>query len=371
MIIWGIITACTVEAKSYATLMVIRALIGCAEGFIQGAVLYLSFWYPYNELATRGAILASTTALAGSCNGLLAYAITLTLDGTNGWSAWQWIFLVEGIVPIAWAFVVLVLLPSTPERIRFFFTAAEKDVVLARSRAMHNTGDSRIRPKLILRVLVDPKFWLITLIDAGAHFCVSALSNFTPAILQGLGYAGVHAQLMAIVVYAAAFVGILSSCIISDRICKRGVVICVNAAVAAVGYSLLLSLTGSTGRLVATCLVACCAYPIVVLSMVWMASNQVGYTFRASAAALVNVVAQTVAIGGNQAFNDPPYYRKGLSLSLGGVCLAGVAAAMLMVHLRASNAAKVKDQYGEKGESLRRYTVDEVGNRHPDFFFSY
>jgi hypothetical protein len=49
----------------------------------------LSFWYTYTELATRGAIFWSTSALAGSFNGLIAYGIVLNLDGDKGWSAWR------------------------------------------------------------------------------------------------------------------------------------------------------------------------------------------------------------------------------------------------------------------------------------------
>ncbi|GME33902.1 MFS transporter [Neofusicoccum parvum] len=371
MVAWGVITACTVQADGYTALMVIRALVGAAEAFIQGTILYLSFWYRYNELALRGAIIYSTVALAGSFNGLLAYAIQMTLDGANGWSAWQWIFLIEGCVPIAWAFVILGLLPQTPENIRWGFTAEEKEVVLQRSRASHNTGDSKIRPKLIFKLLADPKFWMVAMIDSGAHFCTGTLSNFTPAILEGLGYEGVNAQLMAVVVYAAAFVGILGSCWSSDKLQKRGIVICIDCALAAVGYALLLGLTNNTGRLVATCLVAAFAYPVGVLSLAWTASNNVGYTYRASAAALINVVAQSVGIGGNQAFNDPPYYRKGLASSLGMICMAGVFSGLLMLYLRVLNARKRTDQYTEKGERMRLQTVDEIGNTHPDFFFSY
>ncbi|OJD32526.1 mfs transporter protein [Diplodia corticola] len=371
MMAWGVVTACTVAADGYPTLMVLRALVGAAEAFIQGAILYLSFWYRYSELATRGAILYSTVALAGSFNGLLAYAITRTLSNARGWTAWQWIFLIEGVVPIAWAFVVFALLPSTPERIRLGFSPAEKDLVIRRSRASHNSGDGTIRPRLILKLLADPKMWMVTAVDAGAHFCTSSLSNFIPAILQGLGYAGVDAQLMAVVVYAASFVGILTSCFISDALRKRGIVIVVDAAIAAVGYVLLLVLTDNTARLAATCVVAAAAYPLVVLSLAWTASNNVGYTFRASAAAIINISAQLVAIGGNQAFNDPPYYRQGLGASLGMICMSGTVAGLLMVYLRVLNKRKVEEREGEKAARLRECGVDEVGNEHPDFFFSF
>lgn len=90
MIVWGVVTVCTIKATNYIHLMIIRTLVGASEAFIQGSILYLSFWYPYNELATRGAILYSGVALAGTFNGLLAYLIETNLDGVNGWNAWQW-----------------------------------------------------------------------------------------------------------------------------------------------------------------------------------------------------------------------------------------------------------------------------------------
>jgi hypothetical protein len=90
MIVWGVLTACTMKATNVVALMIFRAFVGASEAFIQGSVLYLSFWYPYTELATRGAILYSAVALAGSFNGLLAYLMESRLAGVNGWAAWQW-----------------------------------------------------------------------------------------------------------------------------------------------------------------------------------------------------------------------------------------------------------------------------------------
>ena len=171
MIGWGVVTVCTVKATTYGHLMAIRFLVGVTEAFIQGSILYLSFWYRYTELATRGAIIYSTSALAGSFNGLLSYGVQKNLGGRNGWNAWKWIFFVEGLIPVIWAFVVLALLPTTPERVRLGFKEDEKKLIVRRSRASHNTGDGTIRPKLILKLLIDPKFWLTTAINCGNHFC--------------------------------------------------------------------------------------------------------------------------------------------------------------------------------------------------------
>ncbi len=53
------------------------------EAFVQGSVFYLSFWYPYSELAFRGGVYFSTAAVAGAFNGLIAYAVQKDLGGVN------------------------------------------------------------------------------------------------------------------------------------------------------------------------------------------------------------------------------------------------------------------------------------------------
>jgi sugar phosphate permease len=340
---------------------------------IQGSVFYLSFWYRYEELALRGCIIYSTSALAGSLNGLIAYDVVRTLDGHNGWSAWRWIFLIEGIVPIAWSFIVFIFLPPTPETTRFpiRFTPSEQSVLIARSRAAHNTGESKIIPKFILKLLKQPQFIMLALIDCGGHFCVSSLSNFLPDILFGLGYDEKEAQIMSVIVYACAFVSLLLSGYLSDRFHRRGLAIIINCLIAAVGYILLLSVTNQKIRFFAACLVAMGTFPITVLSLVWTALNNVGYTYRASAAALINVIAQCISISANQAYADPPYYRKGLGASLGMVCVSGAVSVLLCLWVRRANGKKIREREGEEARRLREESVDILGCKHPDFMFSY
>lgn len=372
MILWGVITVCTVKATSYGQLMAIRFLIGVIEAFIQGSILYLSFWYRYTELATRGAIVYSTSALAGSFNGLLSYGVQKDLGGRNGWTAWQWIFFIEGMIPIIWGFVVLALLPPTPEQVRFGFTEDEKKMIMTRSRAAHNTGNGTIRPKLILKLLIDPKFWMTTIVNCGNHYCANALQNFIPALLhESMGYSELQSQLMSVIVYAVTFVSIIGSCWVSDRLKMRGPVIMADSALSCVGLVLLLVLSQPAGRLVAACITAAGAYPIVVLTLTWTATNHPGYTYRASAAALINVFSQAVAIAGNMSFDDPPFYRKGLGSSLGMIALSGVVAGLLDWYLKILNAKKKREQHTPEAEILRQMSIDEVGNKHPDFFYTY
>ena len=371
MIAWGVLTIGASYSKNYATPVVCRVLIAVAESLIQGAVLYLSFWYRYEELATRASVLSATNALAGAFSGLLAYAIQKDLDGHNGWSAWRWIFFIEGILPVGWSIVIFLLLPSTPNSIRRGFSQNEKTVLLQRAASAHNTGDNKVVPKLILQVLMDPQFWLIAFIQSGMLLCSTSTANFLPAIMAGLGYEGVRAQLTSVIPYAVSFVSILVLCRLSDLSRLRGVWVLGCCLVTAVGYIVLLTTTNLAGRLVATCLITAEASAPGTICFAWMAGANVGYTFRGSAVALINIVAVLVSLGGQQAFVDPPLYQRGETVALAVALVTAALTAVLMLYFRWLNSKKRREQHSEKAEKLRVFSIDEIGNKHPDFFFSF
>ena len=135
-------------------------------------------------MATRGAIFYSTSALAGSFNGLIAYGIQKNIDGQNGWHSWQWLYLVEGVLPMGCSFIILLLLPGTPEKRHFLFTKEEQDLAVRRSRRAFNPENPKFRPKFILKPLKKVRFWLLVAIYAFNHYSVSSLNNFLPAIIR-------------------------------------------------------------------------------------------------------------------------------------------------------------------------------------------
>ncbi|KAH8879326.1 MFS general substrate transporter [Thozetella sp. PMI_491] len=365
MMVWGLITALTVFVKTPGQLLAVRFLVGMAEAFVQGGAFYLSFWYEYRELATRSAIFFSTSTLAGAFNGLIGYAIVKNLDGANGWRAWRWIFLVEGVLPIAFSFVVLVLLPVSPTELRFGFTAEEKERLIQRSRRAHNNAEARLEVKKIPNVLLSVHFWLYTLIYSCSHFCLSSLGNFLPSIIQGFGYDKVGTQLFTVIVYACACFGIILWARISDRTNARGLTLAISTAGAVVGYAMLIGVTNDKVRFFATCLVAFSSYPNIVLMLSWAAMNFVGYTRRGSALAFLNIFSQLFAISGNQAYLDPPYYRTGnaAALSMSAVILA--TSLVLHWYLGYLNKKKTEEQFSEKATQQRLQSLEDLGDKHP------
>ncbi|EHK44574.1 hypothetical protein TRIATDRAFT_200050 [Trichoderma atroviride IMI 206040] len=280
MLTWGVLTVLTILVKSSGQLIAMRFLIGAAEAFVQGGAFYLSFWYEYHELATRAAIFFSTSTLAGAFNGLLSYGISKNLDGVNGWRAWKWIFLIEGVLPIGFAFIVLAFLPASPSEVRYGFSEAEKDELVKRSKRSHNSSEVRVQPKKILELLLSIHFWLFTILYCTALFTISSLSNFLPALIRGFGYSSIGAQLFTVIVYGCACLGILLFSRIADKTNARGLTVALSTIGGIAGYAMLIGLENRDARFAATCIIAFCMYPKVVLVISWAAMNFVGYTRR-------------------------------------------------------------------------------------------
>ena len=115
MISWGLVSACMVWVSSPGSFYLLRFLLGVAEaGFVPGMLLYLTFWFPSHERARAVAKFMTATSLAGVVGGPLSSAL-LKLDGVDGLSGWQWLFLFEGVPTVLIGISVLFVLKDGPE----------------------------------------------------------------------------------------------------------------------------------------------------------------------------------------------------------------------------------------------------------------
>ena len=91
IIIWGTILACSAAAKSYASLMVVRCLLGVFEASITpGFILLTSQWYRKYEQGSRTGLWFSCNGLAQVIGGCIAYSIARDTAGkTLSVAPWQ------------------------------------------------------------------------------------------------------------------------------------------------------------------------------------------------------------------------------------------------------------------------------------------
>lgn len=141
MVSWGAVTAGLGGANNYATVTVLRLLLGIFEaGLFPGLVFYLTFWYRTSERSMRVAIILASATLAGAFGGAIAFAVG-HMNGTRGLSAWRWLFILEGIPSCASALLVFFFLPDYPETATWL-SPTEKELVKERLRVEGSKGES-------------------------------------------------------------------------------------------------------------------------------------------------------------------------------------------------------------------------------------
>jgi MFS family permease len=111
IIAWGTVTTLTCMVRSFDGFIAIRLALGfCEAGLYPGSYFILSMWYTPRELATRMAIFYGANTAAGAFSGVIAYGIG-RLDGHHGYTAWQWLFLIEGVITVFIGLCMFKLLP--------------------------------------------------------------------------------------------------------------------------------------------------------------------------------------------------------------------------------------------------------------------
>ena len=99
---------------------------------------------PYQRLDVKYlqhlvAAIYGMSPVAGAISGIIAYGVAKNLESAQGYRPWQWLFIIEGVITIAWALVVIILLPALPDSVSekgsfIFRHEHERGVILQRTR---------------------------------------------------------------------------------------------------------------------------------------------------------------------------------------------------------------------------------------------
>jgi D-galactonate transporter len=184
MISWGILSACMSLVQSVQAFYVLRFLLGAAEaGFFPGIILYLTYWFPSSRMGRATSLFMVAVALSGVIGGPLSGWIMRDLHGVQGWSGWQWMFLIEGLACIPLGILVLFYLDDRVNGVTSL-TAQEKQIIstnLAREAAGKTDHAS------VLATLLDKR-----VLHMGAiYFCMViglyGVSFWLPSLIKAMG----------------------------------------------------------------------------------------------------------------------------------------------------------------------------------------
>ncbi|KAI1640604.1 major facilitator superfamily domain-containing protein [Biscogniauxia mediterranea] len=275
MFAWGALTVGLGGVHSYATVTVVRFLLGVFEaGLFPGLVYYLTFWYKAEERSIRVAFILASATLAGAFGGAIAYGIG-HMNGAGGLSAWRWLFIIEGIPSCLSSVVVWLFLPDYPEDAKWL-TTQERELAVRRLAVEGSKGRAKAMSWADAKeTLTDWRLWGHYVIYFGISVPFSSLSLFTPSITAGLGYKDLEAQLMTVPPYAAAYVVQILTSWSADHFNARGLHSAALATVGAVGFlaSAVLPADAYQARYGCLIVAASGAFACIPPLLGWLSSN--------------------------------------------------------------------------------------------------
>ena len=357
---------------------------------VLGAVYLISMYYKRYDVQIRISLFFCGSILAGAISSvriplpeliidvsltptpqLLAYAIA-GMQGLRGYSAWRWIFIIEGCATCAIAACAYFIIPDWPETARFL-KPEERVVLLNRLAAEAGEGTmTKASKKAVKLVLTDVKIYLGILMFIGVAATSYAASFFIPTILTELGWKAVHAQVMTIPIYAFAALSNLVVAFVSDRIKHRYSFIMLGCIVSVIGYAILLNAAKVSVniRYMALFFVVTGVSIALPISVTWLNNNMGGHYKRGVAAAAQIGFGNVAGLIASNIFitTQAPYCRMGYSVSLSLILLTAAAATTMAVYMKLEN--KKRDE--GKRDYMLSLPADELynlGDAHPTFRF--
>lgn len=244
MISWGLLSAAMMFVSSVPLFYLMRFLLGAAEaGFFPGVILYLTYWYPAQRRGRITSIFMTGIALAGVIGGPLSGYIMSKMAGINGWTGWQWMFLIEGIPSVLLGLVVIVMLDDRIADAKWL-TEEERALLTANiaTDVQHKEEAS------VLSVMTSARVWLMALI----YFCFAmglyGVGFWLPTIIKAMGIADpMKIGLLSAIPYGVAVIFMLLVSRSADRLRERRWHVAIPALLGAAG--LLLSVLWSQDTL--------------------------------------------------------------------------------------------------------------------------
>lgn len=214
--VWGGLSILCGFVQNATQLLVIRFLLGVAEGGVWPATLVIiSHWFPNEERGRANAYFIMNIAIASIITGPL-----------SGWIisgyGWRWVFILEGILSILLIFVWWPLISDRPEEAKWISTeerdylvnklSEEQDVLKAQDHADTSYG----------QIFSDINMWKLIFIYFFYQTGIYGFAMWLPTLLKGLTNTGMtNVGLLSMFPYIAMIGGLYWFAQLSDRSMNR------------------------------------------------------------------------------------------------------------------------------------------------------
>lgn len=229
LILWGALATATGLATDVNLLMVIRFMLGVVESAVMPAMLILlSRWFTKSERSR-----ANTFLILGNPATILWMSILsgYLIDSVG----WRWMFIIEGVPAIIWAFFWWKLVDDRPKHAKWL-TSDEKAVLEAQLqkeqqaiKPVRNYGQA-FRSRVVVLLCLQYALWCIGVY--GFVMWLPSIINAAPDVnIVATGW-------LASVPYVFAIIGMLAASYFSDKTLNRKIFIWPFLLIGAISFYL-------------------------------------------------------------------------------------------------------------------------------------
>ncbi|KAK3329132.1 MFS transporter [Apodospora peruviana] len=306
---WGAVLACHAAVKNKEGLYAARFFLGLAEaGMFPGIAAQLCSWYRSDEMGKPIMWMFGFQNCSGIVGSLLAYSISY-LDGRSGMSAWQWVYLIEGLATILFSAVVYFVLPDYPKspRSASWLTPREQEYLERRlSENAPRTSDSHFDKSEIIASLTNPRTYAFMVSQVFMNFGGYALSWQLPTVTTSLGFAGLpRNQLLNIPPAAASVLAIIFAGWFMNRAYLTRPAFIMWICGGALVFFILLAASSNRYAIYVACVLGTMFYSVFFIPFwAWRSSTLVGTTGTAFTLAFQSCIGQVGGVVGPQLFQS-------------------------------------------------------------------
>ncbi|SPO04690.1 related to allantoate permease [Cephalotrichum gorgonifer] len=284
-ILWAIIVLTTPACNSYSAILANRFFLGLIESGISPIfMLVVGLWYTHEEHSMRSSWWYSFSGGSLLLSPLINYGLAHIEGGPL--KSWQWMFIVAGIITLAWGIALIWIFPDTPEEAKGW-SPEDKRLLLERIKR-DNSGSENRQLKLpqVWEALTDYQFWGLALIGLLSNTGAATLTTFSSIVFAGMGFELRHSLLLNMPFGVMAFLCVLGAGWLGSTRVGRLYTCCIASLPVILGCSLLWQVpsTNPAGRIVGLYLIsffASCWLSAISLGT----SNVAGYSKKGAYAA--------------------------------------------------------------------------------------
>ncbi|KAK6456387.1 putative allantoate permease [Scheffersomyces xylosifermentans] len=313
IVLWGIVVACHAACKTYASLMVVRTLLGIFESSSAVSLIIISgMYYTKPQQAARMGIWSVMAGSATIVGGLLSFAFQHV--HTTRFLSWQILFLFMGIITSLFGVFVAFYLPDNVTSAKFL-NDDEKLVILENIRSNQTgTKSKKFKKEQIKELLFHDKLtWPYFLLTITSQIVTGAIGTFSVTITLSFGFDSYQSALLQLPVGALIIIIILTA---TQLVARYGHITYIMASMfvpTVIGCIVLLSTNVAThkvGNLLAMYLLYS-GSSCITLIYAWISANTAGTSKKFFRSAMTMIAFSIACIIGPQLFqaNSYPGYR--------------------------------------------------------------